>query len=228
MNILLERNKTTAKKRLAVRTYKIVPLSQRSGILEWCQNTSPIKDYLVGEDYLSGAHKRYQPDDYTARECRQRLGRAQECVRKTGNQGDLLEVSTNICTVSVLYVNLTNNARVFPKAYNEICLRFRPAMRYFFYENFTSPGMHFERRLAYTRSVATNSMIGYILGLGKYEEINLRYQLLRTYHYRLPQVTGTSRTSSSTRQQPSSSTLIWALLSSKASVSQLQRQSRSD
>ena len=39
-------------------------------------------------------------------------------------------------------------------------------MRYFFYENFLSAGAHFERRLAYTRSAATSSMIGYVLGLG--------------------------------------------------------------
>ena len=39
-------------------------------------------------------------------------------------------------------------------------------MRHFFYENFPSPGTHMERRLAYTRSTATSSMIGYILGLG--------------------------------------------------------------
>ena len=39
-------------------------------------------------------------------------------------------------------------------------------MRYFFAEKFSDPGMQFERRLAYTRSTATSSMIGYVLGLG--------------------------------------------------------------
>lgn len=48
-------------------------------------------------------------------------------------------------------------------------------MRYFFYENFISAGQHFERRLAYTRSAAATSMVGYVLGLGKAER---RYQLL--------------------------------------------------
>ena len=33
-------------------------------------------------------------------------------------------------------------------------------------EHFLNPGMWFERRLAYTKSVATTSMIGYILGIG--------------------------------------------------------------
>lgn len=39
-------------------------------------------------------------------------------------------------------------------------------MQYFFLENFQNAGMWFERRLAYTNSVATTSMIGYILGIG--------------------------------------------------------------
>lgn len=52
------------------------------------------------------------------------------------------------------------------KTFNQICLKFKPAMQYFFLEKYTSPGTWFERRLAYTNSVATTSMIGYILGIG--------------------------------------------------------------
>lgn len=39
-------------------------------------------------------------------------------------------------------------------------------MRRFFTEFFREPAAWFERRLAYTRSVATNSIVGYIIGLG--------------------------------------------------------------
>ena len=56
--------------------------------------------------------------------------------------------------------------------YLEMCSRFKPAMKYFFFENFPSPGLYIERRLAYSRSTATSSMIGYILGLGKGSFIN--------------------------------------------------------
>lgn len=38
--------------------------------------------------------------------------------------------------------------------------------RHFFFENYPSPHEWYKRRLAYTRSVATNSMVGYVLGLG--------------------------------------------------------------
>lgn len=47
-----------------------------------------------------------------------------------------------------------------------MCTKIRPAFQYFFFERFLKPGEWFERRLAYTNSVATTSMIGYILGIG--------------------------------------------------------------
>lgn len=79
MNALLARDKrTAAKKRLSVRTYKIVPLSQRSGLLEWCENTSPIKDYLIGADQKTGAHSRYHPQDWPAQKCKEELSAAQK------------------------------------------------------------------------------------------------------------------------------------------------------
>ena len=51
----------------------------------------------------------------------------------------------------------------------DLCRKFTPAMKYFFFENFPSAGLYIERRLAYSRSTATSSMIGYILGLGKFK-----------------------------------------------------------
>lgn len=52
------------------------------------------------------------------------------------------------------------------ETFNAMCNKFRPALQYFFFEKFHNPGDWFERRLAYTKSVATTSMIGYILGIG--------------------------------------------------------------
>merc|ERR1712117_529396 len=39
-------------------------------------------------------------------------------------------------------------------------------MKYFFYEKFQSAGSYYQAVTAYTRSVAANSMVGHILGLG--------------------------------------------------------------
>ena len=47
---------------------QVIPLSQCSGLLEWCEGTVPIGDYLyVGH---GAAHERYHPHDLTALHCR--------------------------------------------------------------------------------------------------------------------------------------------------------------
>uniref|UniRef100_A0A182Y8C8 Serine/threonine-protein kinase ATM n=1 Tax=Anopheles stephensi TaxID=30069 RepID=A0A182Y8C8_ANOST len=57
LNILLRHDKETAHRKLSVRTYKVVPLSRQSGVLEWCNNTMPIGAWL-----LTG-HVKYRPQD---------------------------------------------------------------------------------------------------------------------------------------------------------------------
>jgi len=49
---------------------KVVPLSQRSGILEWCEGTVPMGEYLIG---ANGAHQRYRPHDWKALDCRRAM-----------------------------------------------------------------------------------------------------------------------------------------------------------
>lgn len=49
--------------------------------------------------------------------------------------------------------------------------------RHFFLETYRRPGQWFERRLAYTRSVAVNSMVGYIIGLGDRHSSNILLKL---------------------------------------------------
>lgn len=52
------------------------------------------------------------------------------------------------------------------EVFNEICQKFQPVFRYFFLEYFQIPSQCLQRRLAYTRSVAASSIIGYLIGLG--------------------------------------------------------------
>ena len=54
---------------------KVVPLSQRSGILEWCEGTVPIGEYLIG---VNGAHQRYKPNDWKAVDCRKAMSVRQD------------------------------------------------------------------------------------------------------------------------------------------------------
>lgn len=73
MNGMLRSHKEARKRRLNVKTYKVVPLSQRSGLLEWCSNSVPLSDYLVGSSKNPGAHERYHPKDLKPAQCRQKL-----------------------------------------------------------------------------------------------------------------------------------------------------------
>lgn len=132
VNTLLRQNKNTSKNRLNLRTYIVVPLSKRSGILEWCQSTIPIGNYLYA-GYK--AHEKYRPNDWKPTRCREKMQSA------------------------------TNGEQKY-NFYLEICENLKPVFHHFFLEKFLNPSVWFERRLAYINSIATNSMVGYILGLG--------------------------------------------------------------
>ncbi|GFO15198.1 serine/threonine-protein kinase atm [Plakobranchus ocellatus] len=133
VNQLLTTDQDARQRQLSIRTYKVIPLSQKSGLLQWCDGTMPLGDYLAGR---GDAHSRYNPHDWKVIDCRKKIQGA----------GSLQEERL--------------------KAYQEICAHFHPVFRHFFLERFVEPDHWFERRLTYTRSVATNSIVGYILGLG--------------------------------------------------------------
>ncbi|XP_075055005.1 serine-protein kinase ATM [Mixophyes fleayi] len=134
-NTLLQRNSETRRRKLTIRRYKVVPLSQRSGVLEWCSGTVPIGEYLINADV--GAHTRYRPSDYSSFQCQKTMMEVQR-----GRFEDKYQVFLDISD------------------------HFRPVFRYFCMEKFLDPAVWFEKRLAYTRSVATSSIVGYIVGLG--------------------------------------------------------------
>ncbi|XP_030331993.1 serine-protein kinase ATM isoform X1 [Strigops habroptila] len=134
-NTLLQQNTETRKRKLTIRRYKVVPLSQRSGVLEWCSGTTPIGEFLVNTE--EGAHKRYRPKDYSSYHCQKMMMAAQ---KKNSEEKYIV--------------------------FMELCENFQPVFRYFCMEKFLDPAVWFEKRLAYTRSVATSSIVGYILGLG--------------------------------------------------------------
>ncbi|KAK4394662.1 Serine/threonine-protein kinase ATM, partial [Sesamum angolense] len=68
------------------------------------------------------------------------------------------------------HMNTETNKR---KAFLEVCDNFRPVMHHFFLERFSDPADWFDKRLAYTRSVAASSMVGYIVGLGDRHSMNI-------------------------------------------------------
>ncbi|XP_075505012.1 serine/threonine-protein kinase ATM isoform X5 [Primulina tabacum] len=139
VNTFLQKNRDTWKRRLRIRTYKVVPFTPSAGVLEWVNGTVPLGEYLIGSSRNGGAHGRYGVGDWTFLKCRQ-------------------------------HVTAENNKS---RAFLEVCKNFRPVMHYFFLERFRHPADWFDKRLAYTRSVAASSMVGYIVGLGDRHSMNV-------------------------------------------------------
>ncbi|EME48007.1 hypothetical protein DOTSEDRAFT_167503 [Dothistroma septosporum NZE10] len=96
-----------------------------------------VPNSLPINEYLRKAHKRHYPSDYTDTKAR-----------------DII--------ASVSGSDIETRVREFRK----ICERMRPVMRHFFFERFDDPDEWFEKRTAYTRTTASISILGYILGLG--------------------------------------------------------------
>ena len=60
VNALLAAAAATARRRLRIATYTVVPFSPRAGLIEWMSNTVSLGEYLVtGSGNLAGAHRRY-------------------------------------------------------------------------------------------------------------------------------------------------------------------------
>ena len=56
----------------------MVPFSPAAGLLEWVEDTEPLGKYLLGEDRMSGAHRRYaRPGDYSFIDCYQVVDKGQ-------------------------------------------------------------------------------------------------------------------------------------------------------
>ncbi|KAI9087642.1 hypothetical protein K1719_030512 [Acacia pycnantha] len=139
VNTFLRNHQDTRKRRLSIRTYKVVPFTPSAGVLEWVNGTLPLGEYLMGSMRNGGAHARYGIGDWSSLECRKHMA----------------------------------NERDKRKAFQEVCKNFRPVMHHFFLERFFKAPEWFEKRLAYTRSVAASSMVGYIVGLGDRHAMNI-------------------------------------------------------
>ncbi|XP_054822231.1 serine/threonine-protein kinase ATM-like isoform X2 [Prosopis cineraria] len=139
VNTFLRNHQDTWKRRLSIRTYKVVPFTPSAGVLEWVNGTLPLGEYLIGSMRNGGAHGRYGIGDWSFLECREHM--AKERDKR--------------------------------KAFQEVCKNFRPVMHYFFLERFFKAAEWFEKRLAYTRSVAASSMVGYVVGLGDRHSMNI-------------------------------------------------------
>ncbi|KAI8868388.1 hypothetical protein GQ42DRAFT_148457 [Ramicandelaber brevisporus] len=66
-NSLLSESRATRSRSLRIRTYKVVPLTRQTGVLQWVDNTQPIGEYL------QSAHARFYPKDLQVQEARRMI-----------------------------------------------------------------------------------------------------------------------------------------------------------
>jgi len=139
-NRLLTSDKECRRRDLQMLTYKVVPLGPGAGLVEFVEGTLTLGQYLVaqGPQGNASAHARYDSVNW-------KRWPSSRC------RDELMAAK-----------DFTSQRRVF----DEICQNFRPVLHYFFLENFASPADWLCKRLAFTRSVAASSMIGFIVGLG--------------------------------------------------------------
>ena len=68
---LLRAQRSTRQRNLGIRTYKVLPLTATSGIIEFVPNTIPLHEYLIP------AHQRHFPKDLKPNNCRKHIADAQ-------------------------------------------------------------------------------------------------------------------------------------------------------
>lgn len=145
LNSLLEKDIEASKRSLLVRTYRIIPLSPFSGIMQFVSNTMQLKDVLVEREKSTATrgarkslHERYRPNDL-----------------KHG------EVSSSAFAYKKSH-ELPQRLKVLRKVWHRI----QPVFHFFFLEQWPDPTEWFSHQQAYSRSVAVMSIVGFILGLG--------------------------------------------------------------
>ncbi|RCI09191.1 hypothetical protein L249_1461 [Ophiocordyceps polyrhachis-furcata BCC 54312] len=74
---LLKLHRSTRQRNLGIRTYKVLPLTATSGLIEFVPNTVPLNDFLMP------AHERYYPKDLKGSQCRRELSEVQNQAVET-------------------------------------------------------------------------------------------------------------------------------------------------
>ncbi|KAJ1335593.1 serine-protein kinase ATM [Microdochium nivale] len=67
VSAVLKKHRATQQRNLGIRTYKVLPLTSVSGLIEFVSNTIPLHEYLMP------AHERYYPKDLKGSHCRKEI-----------------------------------------------------------------------------------------------------------------------------------------------------------
>lgn len=71
VSALLRRHRASRQRQLGIRTYKVLPLTASSGLIEFVPHTVPLHEYLMP------AHERHHPGDLRGSQCRKEISAVQ-------------------------------------------------------------------------------------------------------------------------------------------------------
>ena len=148
-------NGNRQRRRLRLRTFSVICLSEDCGILEWVPNTDSFRN-LVCQSYNPQA----QPHSSRRR------------GRRIGNFADI-SLRNNYQKCQDMYFkhgNLTRASEMFEET---ILKPYPPVLYWWFMQKFLDPHAWFEARMAFTLSAATWSAVGHVIGLGDRHSENI-------------------------------------------------------
>ncbi|GAA5948981.1 hypothetical protein JCM3765_003976 [Sporobolomyces pararoseus] len=137
VNDFLAQDVETRRRRLKIRTYKVIPLQNSNGLIEFVANTVPLGSSL-GKLYDELATGNLP-------------GSARQQIRAIEGQ-------------KRLDPQISRQLKI--ETFTKVLQNMPPLMRHLFWKRQKVPSLWFDMRLNYSRSVATTSMIGHVLGLG--------------------------------------------------------------
>ena len=144
VNLHFARDTKCRQRQLELGTYAVVALGEKSCVLEFVDNATPLSTILGAssskDHYKQSLHGRYaSPGEWDYGTCFSKIKSSWEADKSQEAQ---------------------------LKVFKEVCGHCSPVFRHYFAESTRSATEWFELRLKYTRSVASSSMAGHIVGLG--------------------------------------------------------------
>lgn len=138
INQILKQDKECAKRKILLQTYKIVPLSSSTSIIEWIMNTETVRSIV------------------------------QRLWAEKGIEMDIGRVN-KLCAEAGFSCRDTQYGRIWHKIKQEA----PPVLYQWFFETFPTGDDWYNAKLAYIRTCAAWSMVGYIIGLGDRHSDNM-------------------------------------------------------
>jgi serine/threonine-protein kinase ATR len=129
INKLLKKDSESRKRNLNIRTYSVIPLNEKCGLIQWISNMNGYRNIMIKIYKSKGKYTHHQI--------------IKDLMDKARTKEDKVKVFTT-----------------------DIVPRHPPLFREWFFEMFPEPTKWIESRKSYTATLATMSMVGFIVGLG--------------------------------------------------------------